>query len=495
MEWTPDVPAGFANERYWIVVRDASTEGFGWIGLGYGNSPALSALTSLQRACLALGIAVLLLWPVLAFAPLLMRVAATSFDDDAGLRCGMKGLLATVAVCLLILVSKTWDTMLLPQFWAEDAGDFFNEQFGAAIPALFEPSSGYLHVVPRLVAWVTELTTLRYAPAVYYYAATLLGAASLGLFAWRIRRPVPIWLSTASFLLMPISIETHGTLTNAQWMLQFALAAMVFPSTAHPSRFRTAWSCVAIVALGLTGPFSILIAATLPVLMFPSLRAIAQTSSDARLRLTALCFSAALQLSYIIFSENARAEGGHFRLEDWSLLPSMFSVAAQGHMWVTSSAPLPTWLFCCGLLAIGATLLVKASRSQSPSYWLLALMLAVSVAQALLGVIKNSAVPMDILQQVGVGDRYFIALKIVIWPALAAAVSAALPSRFKLAPAIAVFVVVVVLGYMNFGFMKRPPLVDTHWATHIKRYESGESVSIPINPSPWVLKLDPHEPK
>lgn len=90
---------------------------------------------------------------------------------------------AVAAVCLAL--RKPW-ALLTPQLWAEDGSIFLvqDEQLGLA--AWFTPYNGYLHLLPRIVAWVTSRTLdVAWWPAAYNGAAYLVTLALFGRLASR----------------------------------------------------------------------------------------------------------------------------------------------------------------------------------------------------------------------------------------------------------------------------------------------------------------------
>src|SRR5476649_2190102 len=83
---------------------------------------------------------------------------------------------AVIVAVALLVARKSW-ALLTPQLWAEDGTIHLNdvEQFGAG--AFLVPYRGYLHVLPRLVAWIASQTAdVAHWPAIYNWASLLLTA-------------------------------------------------------------------------------------------------------------------------------------------------------------------------------------------------------------------------------------------------------------------------------------------------------------------------------
>ena len=75
---------------------------------------------------------------------------------------------------VLLALRKPW-ALHTPQLWAEDGSIFLvqNEQMG--LRAWWEPYNGYLHLLPRLIAWTaSRVADVAWWPALYNGAAFLL---------------------------------------------------------------------------------------------------------------------------------------------------------------------------------------------------------------------------------------------------------------------------------------------------------------------------------
>ena len=67
-------------------------------------------------------------------------------------------------VCGLVLYARMPDAFSHPQFWAEDGTIFFLDAHSGGWRALLDPYSGYLHLIPRAVAWLAELLPYELIP-------------------------------------------------------------------------------------------------------------------------------------------------------------------------------------------------------------------------------------------------------------------------------------------------------------------------------------------
>ena len=80
-----------------------------------------------------------------------------------------ESLLVVVVAAIILFIRKT-DSILNPQFWAEDRTVFFLDQYHDGVSSVFQPHAGYLHLVPRIIALLADLVfTVPAAPYVYNY--------------------------------------------------------------------------------------------------------------------------------------------------------------------------------------------------------------------------------------------------------------------------------------------------------------------------------------
>src|SRR5688572_28586834 len=70
-----------------------------------------------------------------------------------------------------ILVSHRPDAVLTPQFWAEDGTLWYPQAYEEGAASLWKPYNGYFHLVPRLVALVSQAFPLEYAPLAFNLVA------------------------------------------------------------------------------------------------------------------------------------------------------------------------------------------------------------------------------------------------------------------------------------------------------------------------------------
>ena len=106
-----------------------------------------------------------------------------------------------------ILAGKSPDAISNPQLWAEDGTVFFAQQFGHALPQVFTTYAGYLHLIPRLIAWIATAFSYNTEPLIYNFAALCIDSAAILYFAQRSQLLAPTWLTIAAFALTPTNGE------------------------------------------------------------------------------------------------------------------------------------------------------------------------------------------------------------------------------------------------------------------------------------------------
>ncbi len=163
-----------------------------------------------------------------------------------------------VAAALLAL-RKPW-ALHTPQFWAEDGSIFLvqNDQFGLA--ALAWPYNGYLHFLPRIIAWLaSRLTDVAWWPAFYNGCAYAVNVALFARLASpRVDLPAKPGLMLA-FVLVVGTGEVLINVTNLQWVAAFFLLLHLF--TRPPATTAQRVGDLAILAaVGLNGPFALVFA-------------------------------------------------------------------------------------------------------------------------------------------------------------------------------------------------------------------------------------------
>jgi len=150
------------------------------------------------------------------------------------------------AAVFIIVCLRSHAVFLSPHFWAEDGAVFWVGTYESGLGSWFEPYAGYLHLAPRIFAWLAFQLPYLWHPVAF----ALGGALATSLPDWRLGAALGI----ALVLVRQDIGEIFLTLTNAQWIMACALPILVV----SPVPERRAWRANQLVFLGittLTGPF------------------------------------------------------------------------------------------------------------------------------------------------------------------------------------------------------------------------------------------------
>jgi hypothetical protein len=341
-----------------------------------------------------------------------------------------------------------------------------------------------------MVAAIALCFPLWGAPAIFNLAALSAHLAPLGvLLSTRASTlatlPVRMFLGLA-YVCLPNSFEIHMNLTNAQWHLALLLFLVLILPTPQSLSWR-AFDWAVILAGGLSGPFSLLLAPLAWLLRWKNRAGLP--------RATAVSVCAAVQLATLLFL------GGRVRQNGPSgASVEAFSRVVGGQVVVGSllgqrtvaslnqhpDAGRPVFFgLTLGALA-GAFLVGLRGSFEHKVFLAFAALIVASALQASTG---NATTPAWwSLGDAGIGGRYWLI------PMLACLVTLVWLSgprhhfaiRATAIALLASFPIGVVLDW------RYRPFEDFHWRDHaamVERSAPGSSVRIPINPPGWAITL------
>jgi hypothetical protein len=170
---------------------------------------------------------------------------------------------AVSVATLIVIFSRLPGTLLHPQFFAEDGWVWYQQAYNLQwFRTLGITQAGYLQTLPRLVAGVTLLFPMLWAPLIMNLAGAVVQV--LPVTALLSRRctpwgPLPIrTLMAVLYIVIPDAPEVHIVLTNAMWHLAVLQALLAF--SAPPLSWRGRISDIILFGIGgLSGPFCILL--------------------------------------------------------------------------------------------------------------------------------------------------------------------------------------------------------------------------------------------
>jgi hypothetical protein len=161
------------------------------------------------------------------------------------------------------------DTFTNPQLWAEDGPIFLHQFYEFGIKSLITPYNGYLHTVPRLIAYVFGILhiNLLYIPFLYDFTALLI-TLFVAFEIWRSSFHLNIShraLYVAAFLLIPIGSEVYLNITNIIWITSLYMVNFLFVGYKH---IKSPLSILALFLFALTGPFALLLSPIVVMIAF-----------------------------------------------------------------------------------------------------------------------------------------------------------------------------------------------------------------------------------
>ncbi len=392
-----------------------------------------------------------------------------------------------VFLCVLAAIfSRRPDMFLHAQFYAEDGTCWYAQAYNFHwLHSLLIQQAGYMQTFPRLVAGLTLLFPIRFAPLLMNVAGALIQVLPVtALLSSRCRTfgtlPMRI-LMAGIYVAMPDASEIHVVVTNAQWhlvVLELLLAFGVAPRT---------WlgrACdVALFAVGsVSGPFSIIM---LPFTLFYWWRRREQWT----LVISALLLAGGLwELSTILHFPRPHS---YLAASPTTLIRIIGGdiILAGMTAWRTLPTRVPVFFMAMGALFGGVVIAFGFLRG-GLSFRLMiifsGLFLAVALRDPLIGRDPNQGLWSSLV--VDFGCRYFFyPLLVFLWSAVWCV--------FQDKVRIMRLAGYCVLGTLVLGVVRDweyPPMKDHHFPAYIEQLnkaKAGTLVQIPIDPDGWEMDL------
>jgi len=374
----------------------------------------------------------------------------------------------------LLLLRKPW-ALHTPQLWAEDGSIFLTQNDQLGLRAFLEPYNGYLHFLPRLIAWLaSHLADVAWWPAIYNGFAFLV---TLGLFARlasaRIDFPGKPWLMLA-FVLVVGTDEVLLTLTNLQWVTAFYLVLHLF-TTRPATRWQALGDGLILVAVGLSGPFAVLF---LPLFAWQAWRQ-RQAGWSSALGVVAVC---ALVQGFFLAQAGAAPETAPPAFQPIALLSvigtRLFVWPVLGPHAVQSGAGAALALAGAGAVVTVLGWALRPHPRQLLRAQIVAILLVVTLAGAWRARMDTWA-PNDLAN----GDRYFYIPRVLlawllVWEFDAVPRAVGLSAR-------GLCLLGVVMHAPHF-MLPAPP--DYRWSEHCDPIRRGEPANISTLPVGWYIE-------
>ena len=387
------------------------------------------------------------------------------------------GVLAVAAALLGVRRAQAWSH---PQFWAEDAY-FYERARTLGWRALTLPYAGYLHTIPRIIAALSARFDPAWVPLILTGCA---GALTLYVASRALseRCPLPHFagLCGVAVVLVPDTREVLLTVANLQWVLAGGLILLLI-SRDPESLGQRAHDAAAALALGLTGPFCIILA---PLFLW---RAWNRRTRASR-ALAALVAACALVQAYIIRLEPPGAAGTPRDPIAGELALPVIAHRLGGSILLGSLAPyrkdpiMGAVLGAATLAGIGY-LAFKAGSLRRER-----VLLGLILTGVLAGALFRTRYSLNEYFTVDAMSRYlYVPQLIAIWLLLTVA------SERNRAGRVATIVLLVAF-LANLPRLREPAYADLHWSRYVPMIRAGEAVAVPINPPGWVINLAARNP-
>lgn len=384
-----------------------------------------------------------------------------------------------VAVAAVILVVRKTDAFTNPQFWAEDFWPFFVDAHISGPKALLSPYNGYLHLLPRMISWLASALHPSIQPAAYVVASlgvTLLVVAQA--LSPRLDLPGKPWLALA-MVAVPHTGEIFINVTNLQWITALGLVLTLLKRDPENAA-EWAVDLTVLVAVGLTGPFSVLL---LPLFL---VRAGVRRTRASWIAAAVIAGAAAVQAWYLWPAPPLLSPGAwHFSNMLGVLAVRLPMTLAIGEVWPVKLGY--AWAVSLGLMLVAGWLFLSVRRGPGrEARWFLLAALTLLLVSGIKRVRPDTWAFFDTFN----GDRYFYGPKVIaLW--LVVLVIAELRTRGQRV----VGAVIVTLAFAaNLPAFRMKPLPDLRWASYSDRIKAGESVEVPINPG-WKMVCPAKPPR
>lgn len=395
-----------------------------------------------------------------------------------------------------LLVTRRLDCLQNPQFWAEEGRQFFVDALERpAWVNLANNSLGYFYLSIRGISQIAVLVPLQYAPLVLVLYALAIQASvpafivSSRCAAWM--GPFPVRLAAGLlYCAMPNSFEVHCIALNCRVHL-VVLAALVMVSAPPRSFPGKILDSAILILTGLSGPFVLLLA---PVAIWRHWRMRSPATRRNFLILGATLLCAIFALINSIGSRLGTSLGASF-LEAMRIMGGQFAMGFfLGEKTYATIVKQPYFDVAAGLsfVALSILLLLVARRGK----WEVRALLFIGFGALAIALAAPIGAPPGMTQWrvlwsiPGAGQRYFFLPMAIILFALAAAAGRGVGRAWR-ASAVALLLLMAAMGARRDWILR--PFTDLHFEHYASLYRSippGASITVPINPPGWQMKLE-----
>lgn len=371
-----------------------------------------------------------------------------------------------------------------PQLWAEDGTIFLSQARTLGFQSVVTPYAGYLHVLPRFIAFFAQLFPLANIPLVYFTASLL-----VLIFTCCYLAEVP-WLPPKLKIIFPFVIllaphngEIFLTLTNIHWLCAILLPFIAFNTHRHGARHLIKTALLLLV-IGLSDPFVIVF-----YLLFV-IRPLITPKTD-RKDAFVLWLVATLTVSIQLFIFHSNQPHEHLLIDTniWHWIEATLVRPTAGLFlgkevgWIGYTVPAASYILGIGLSLFCAIL----SYAILTSGWQTNRVSVGFVVLACLSLLASFVRLCDrplLLAPFVAGERYYFLPFVFVCFALVWFYYTAIGWRKQLG----LYACCIVL-LSTASVFQCPRKTDLHWRDHIANLKNEKSISVPLNPPGWNVIL------
>lgn len=180
--------------------------------------------------------------------------------------------LSDISVLILLFLVLYFRNPLLfsyPTPASEDLPIFLGQEYSIGFPeTVFITYSGYIHLLPRIIAWISMKFELSNAMVVMNWSVLLIKILTFYLIykSEEIKSGLIKFSLLAYLVLIPFAEGIYNNVTNLQWWLIPLMAIIILKR--ETSKTSLLLSCFILVLTGLTGVNSIMFAVPCAYLLF-----------------------------------------------------------------------------------------------------------------------------------------------------------------------------------------------------------------------------------
>lgn len=389
-------------------------------------------------------------------------------------------------VSMAVLAFRRPDAFTMPWFYGEEGREFMADAYNEGWASTFNTANGYFHLYPRLVA---NLGLSLGVPVQKMAWVNLLAVLIMYLVVWRYtwtRFPGPLharFFAVIAITLVPLGNEIWMNQTNLQWPMSLLILLILFGTP--PKNGHGRWTdALLLLFTCLTGPYVLIL---LPLALWH-----AWNHRNARdpLRGRALSNTSVMVMAAVAIAISLSAYGTVQRTDGvFDPLNTGFANAAFLQLWYPLIGKgvqvAPRWLGA-SLLVIGISALVLFWRV-ARGYGFTRILLVAALLQFTAVLISYRGLP-EFLSPYSAGIRtFYLPVVMMAWAIIARLDWSKPASMTFMGILMAWWAAQTVFFVGQKRFRDRPAEVD------LSPLMRGEAVFVPIDPNPWVMRLEPSE--